>query len=378
MKRGENITKRLSVHSNKSYNDLGFFISVIILTIVGFIMVYSSSSIYAGDIFNDRYYFVKKHILFIFIGAFTCFIFSKINYKFYRPYLGCFFWLTIIILFLTLIPGVGFKIKGARRWLNFGLFRFQTSELAKIMLIFFLAHYYEKKNEFKDSFVVYVILPLTVVIFIGILILLEPNFSTFALILFTFIGVMFVAGARLLHIFLYLGAPFVSFCVIAIMFAPYRLKRIISFLDPWQDAAGSGFQIIQSMLAIYGGSWFGVGLGKSKLKLHYLPEAHNDFIFSIIGEEFGVIGCFLIIVLLGSLVYYGFKIAVNCNDLFGKYLVFGIIFSIGIQALINMSVTLGLLPVTGLPLPFISYGGASFLSLMMMIGVVFNVAKHSN
>lgn len=365
-------------HSNKSYNDFGFFISVVLLTIIGFIMVYSSSSIYAADVFNDRYFFVKKHIFFISVGSIIAFVFSKINYKVYRHFLGPLFFLTVLILILTLIPGIGFKIKGARRWLNFGLFRFQTSELAKIMLIFFLAHYYDKKSEFKNSFSVYIILPFTLVLFIGLLILLEPNFSTFGLIMFIFVGVMFVAGAKLLHIFLYLGAPFVSFCVIAVMLAPYRMKRVISFLDPWKDATGSGFQIIQSMLAIYEGSWFGVGLGNSKLKLHYLPEAHNDFIFSIIGEEFGVFGCILIIILLASLIYYGFKIAVNCNDLFGKYLVFGVIFSIGIQALINISVTLGLLPVTGLPLPFISYGGASFLSLMMMVGVVFNVAKYNN
>lgn len=358
-------------------SDLGFFVSVLALVIIGIIMIYSSSSIYAGDEFGDKYFFIKKHLIFVFIGSLLALIFSNINYKVYRVFIGKFFWITIFLLIITLIPGVGLKIKGARRWLDLVFFRVQTSEIAKLMLVFFLAHYYDKQIDLKNSFKYYVFRPLLIVVIVCFFIIIEPDFSTVALIFIITISMMFVAGAKLLHLFVYLLLPLLITASIAIFSAPYRLKRIISFLDPWQDQSGAGFQVIQSMLAIYNGSWFGVGLGNSKLKLHYLPEAHNDFIFSIFSEEFGLLGVVIIFLLFLLLIYSGFRIAVNTSDLFGKYLVFGVIFAIAIQALINISVTLGLLPVTGLPLPFISYGGASFLSFMMMVGVVSNIAKHN-
>jgi len=341
-------------------------------------MIYSSSYIYAADKFNDPYFFLKKHLVFLFLGIFITYLASKIDSRKYRPLLGVFFWITIIILILTLIPSLGIKIKGARRWLNLGFFRVQTSELAKLMIIFFLAHYYDKKNQVKDSFINYVLLPLLVLFCVAVLIILQPDFSTLGLIVIIAVLMMFIAGAKFIHLFVYLGLPLILIIVSAVFLAPYRFQRIISFLDPWKDPEGAGFQIIQSMLAIYNGSWLGSGIGNSKLKLHYLPEAHNDFIFSIIAEEFGFLGSSIIILLFFMLIFNGLKIASSARDLFSKYLAFGIVFSIGIQAFINIYVTLGLVPVTGLPLPFVSYGGASFLTFMFMFGIMLNIAAQSD
>jgi len=246
------------------------------------------------------------------------------------------------------------------------------------MIIFFFAHYYDKKAMYKDSFYHYILMPLVVLFFVAALIILQPDFSTLALILLVVVFMMFIAGAKFFHLFIYLGMPLVILLSVAVFIVPYRFQRVINFLDPFKDPEGAGFQIIQSLLAIYNGSWFGAGLGNSKLKLHYLPEAHNDFIFSIISEEFGFLGSAIIIVLFFILIFNGFKIANSACDLFSKYLAFGIIFSIGIQAFINIYVTLGLLPVTGLPLPFISYGGASFLTFMLMFGIILNIASRSD
>ncbi|MBN1114739.1 MAG: putative lipid II flippase FtsW [Oligoflexia bacterium] len=342
----------------------------------GFVMDYSSSYIFASERFGDGYYFVKKHLLFLVIGGFLMYFFARVNYLKFKKIIFPMYALTILLLLLTLVPGVGVKISGARRWLNVGLFRFQTSELAKVTLIFFAANYYSRHSEYRDSFKKFVVMPLLLLSALLLPVLAQPDFSTMMLLVLVMAGLLIAAGIKKRHI-VYLAVPVIGFAVAMIAAKPYRLKRVTSFLNPWNDPANSGFQIIQSFLALYSGGVLGVGLGDSREKLFYLPEAHNDFIFAVIGEELGFVGVLLTIILYFMLIYRGTRIAIRCNDPFGRLLVFGIIFMFSIQVILNMGVVLGLFPVTGLTLPFVSYGGASLLVLMSLAGIVLGVSRRN-
>ena len=355
--------------------DKTLLIAVIILSLFGLLMIYSSSSIWASYKFNDPYKDLKSQAIFLLIGYLIIFIVSNINYNIYKLYsnkilLGC-----IILLILVLIPGIGSIRNGSRSWFGIGSFGIQPSEFAKLGLIIFTSKYLttNKIKDIKTS-----VLPiLLVVIFIFGLIMLQPDFGTGVILVMTIICLLFVSGVNM-SFFVKIGILGLIGIVILIIIAPYRLVRITSFLNPWADPLGSGFQIIQSLYAIGPGGLLGMGLGNSIQKHFYLPEPQTDFIFSIISEELGFAGVLIVSSLFITIIYKGISISLKQEDNFAKYLSFGISFSLAFQTILNLMVVIGLIPVTGVTLPFLSYGGSSLLVSMTYIGILLNISKNKN
>ena len=356
----------------KKFN-LSLFISVIILSLFGLLMVYSSSSIWAEYKFDDPFKYVKNQGLFLIIGIIIMYIVSKIDYKKYYKYASKIFLICFTLIVLVLI--VGTERNGSKSWFGIGSFGIQPSEFMKLAMIIFTSKYlYNNKKDIGNiKKGVMPILGLTLIIFI--LIMLQPDFGTGVILVMGVIGLLFIGGVDL-KFFFKIGLLGVIGIVCLIIAAPYRLKRILSFLNPWSDHLGSGFQIIQSLYAIGPGGLFGYGLGGSRQKHFYLPEPQTDFIFSIISEEFGFMGVIIVSGLFVFIIYEAIKIALKCEDLFGKYLAFGIIFMLAFQAVLNLSVVIGLIPVTGVTLPFLSYGGSSLLITLASMGIILNISRH--
>ncbi len=351
-------------------------IAVILLASFGLLMIYSASSVWAEYKFNDSFKFVKAQGLFFIIGIFLMFILQKIDYKVYYKYaniimIGCF-----ILLVLVLIPGIGTIRNGSRSWFGIGSFGIQPSEFAKIGLIIYVAKYLAK-NQRDLKYIIKGVLPILgiVLLFFG-LIILEPDFGTGMVIVLTLIAIIFVSGVKL-SFFLKCGLLGLLGIVGLIIAAPYRMARIISFLNPWSDPLGSGYQIIQSLYAIGPGGLLGQGFLNSRQKNFYLPEPQTDFIFSIISEEFGFLGVLIVTVFFCFIFYQCLKISLRQSDLFAKYLSFGLSFGLIIQALLNLMVVVGLIPVTGVTLPFLSYGGSSLLVSMASIGIILSAFENS-
>ena len=350
-------------------------VSVILISIFGIIMIYSASSIWAEYKYNDSLKYVKNQTLFFIIGLILMFLVSKINYKFYLKksnilLIGC-----IILLILVLIPGVGMVRNGSRSWFGIGSFGIQPSEFTKLALIIFTSKYLMNNEKNMKNIKKGVLPILCVLLFVFGLIMLQPDFGTGMIIVISIIGLLFVGGVSM-KFFIGLGIIGVLGITGLIIIAPYRLARILSFLNPWSDPLGSGFQIIQSLYAIGPGGLFGFGFLNSRQKHFYLPEPQTDFIFSIISEEFGFLGIVIVVTLFLTIIITGFKISKNCKDLFGKYLSFGIMFQLSFQALLNLMVVVGLIPVTGVTLPFLSYGGSSLLITLCSIGVILNISRY--
>ena len=350
-------------------------VSVILISIFGIIMIYSASSIWAEYKYNDPLKYVKNQALFFIIGLILMFLVSKINYKFYLKksnilLIGC-----IILLILVLIPGVGMVRNGSRSWFGIGSFGIQPSEFTKLALIIFTSKYLMNNEKNMKNIKKGVLPILCVLFFVFGLIMLQPDFGTGMIIVISIIGLLFVGGVSM-KFFIGLGIIGVLGITGLIIIAPYRLARILSFLNPWSDSLGSGFQIIQSLYAIGPGGLFGFGFLNSRQKHFYLPEPQTDFIFSIISEEFGFLGIVIVVTLFLTIIITGFKISKNCKDLFGKYLSFGIMFQLSFQALLNLMVVVGLIPVTGVTLPFLSYGGSSLLITLCSIGVILNISRY--
>ena len=353
----------------KNSIDYVLFIGTVLLSIFGLIMIFSASYIWAEYKFNDPYKFIKNQGLFFIIGVILMLIISKVDYRIYKKKANVILLSCLFLLILVLIPGIGTVRNGSRSWFGIGSFGIQPSEFAKLGLIIFTSNYLVKNEKLLKNIKkgVFPILGLTLLIF-G-LIMLQPDFGTGIIIVISIIGLLFVGGVDF-KFFFKIGFLGLIGIVGLIVIAPYRLARILSFLNPWKDPLGSGFQIIQSLYAIGPGGLFGFGLGNSRQKHFYLPEPQTDFIFSIISEEFGFSGLFLIIII------EGLKIARKSNDLFGKYLAFGIIFQIAFQAILNLMVVVGLIPVTGVTLPFLSYGGSSLLITLCSIGILLNISRY--
>lgn len=337
-------------------------------------MIYSSSYIYAEYRFNNPYKYVLQQGVFFIIGLFLMFVFYKIDYNIYKKYANTFLGICFLLLILVLIPGIGTVRNGSRSW--FGLFGlgFQPSELLKLSLIIFTSKYLSKNDNIKRSTFKFMAPILFIILVFFFLIMLEPDFGTGMVIVISLIGLIFISGCDV-SIFYKLGALGIVGIIVLILIAPYRLDRITSFLNPWSDPLGSGFQMIQSLYAIGPGGLLGFGLFNSRQKHFYLPEPQTDFIFSIISEEFGFVGCVVLIILFVILYYNLIKSAIKKEDLFGKYLIFGLSFLLLFQTLLNLCVVTGIVPITGVTLPFISYGGSSLLVSMVSIGIVLNVAK---
>lgn len=347
-------------------------IIVTIMALYGIIMIYSASSVWAQYKFNDAFHFAKYQFIFFIISFLCMLIVKKIDYNLYKRHSNKILLLSLILLILVLIPGIGTLRNGSRSWFKIGPFGLQPSEIAKVSLIIFLSKYLEK-NQNNLSNIKKSILPVLGIIFLFFgLIMLEPDFGTGMVIVLSLMLILFISGVKL-KFFASLGILGILGIAGLIIIAPYRLKRIISFLNPWSDPLGSGYQIIQSLYAIGPASLLGLGFGKSIQKQFYLPEPQTDFIFAIICEEFGIVGAISVIVLFISLFYIILKISLKQNNLFAKYLSFGLGIQIILQGTLNLCVVTSLIPVTGVTLPFFSYGGSSLLVSMISIGIILNI-----
>ena len=357
--------------------DSTLFVTILITSIFGIIMIYSASYIWAEYKFNDPFKFVKNQFLFFIIGTIMMIFISKIDYNKYLKYSNKILLVTVILLILVLIPGIGTIRNGSRSWFGIGSFGIQPSEAAKLALIIFTSKYLSNNQKEIKDIKKGVIPILGITLFIFGLIMLQPDFGTGVIIVMSIIGLLFVAGANL-KFFFTLGVLGVIGVVVLIIIAPYRLERIISFINPWSDPLGSGFQIIQSLYAIGPSGLFGYGFLNSRQKHFYLPETQTDFIFYIIAEEFGFMGIIIVSTLFLIIIYKGFKIARNSKDLFSKYLAFGITFELAFQAMLNLMVVTGLIPVTGVTLPFFSYGGSSLLITLCSMGILLNISRFTS
>ena len=349
------------------------FFLTIILSSIGLLMIYSSSYIWAEYKYSDSLKYLKNQGFFFIAGVLIMISISKIDVSIYYKKANKLLLFGFILLVFVLIPGLGTVRNGSRSWFNFGLFSLQPSELMKIILLIFISKYLANNQDnikytFKTIFPI-----LMIIIFTFFLIMLQPDFGSGVVLVMSSIGLIFASGADF-SFFLKIGIIGIIGVVILILIAPYRIARIVAFLNPWSDPLGSGFQIIQSLYAIGPGGLFGKGLGNSIQKHFYLPEPQTDFIFAIICEELGFLGAFLIVLLFVLIIYQIIKISLETDDLFKKYLAFGLSFQLGFQAIINLLVVIGLIPVTGVTLPFLSYGGSSLLVSMLSVGIILNIA----
>jgi len=361
----------------QKYFDILLFIAVIVISIFGIAMIYSASAIWAEFKFDDPFKFVKAQGIFFIAGIIGMLILSKIDYKFYKKKANLILLVCFLLLGLVLIPGVGSVRNGSRSWFGIGGFGIQPSEFAKIGLIIYVAKYLSNNEKNMRSIVKGVLPILGVIGVFFILIMLEPDFGTAMVIVLTLVCIIFISGVKV-SFFVKVGLIGLLGIVGLIIAAPYRMARIVSFLNPWSDPLGSGYQIIQSLYAIGPGGLLGQGFLNSRQKNFYLPEPQTDFIFSIISEEFGFLGVLIVCSFFAYIFYRIVKIALSCNDLFGKYLCFGLGFGIIIQASLNLMVVVGIIPVTGVTLPFFSYGGSSLLVSLASIGIILNVSRQQN
>jgi len=353
-----------------------FGVAVILLS-AGVVMVYSASAIVAADRFHDAYFFLKKQVFWALLGALGLWAALRLDYRRLEGWVLPALLLAGLLLVLVLIPPIGQTINGTRRWIRLGPVSFQPAELAKLALVIYLAAFFARKRDAIGDFRRGVLPPLAVAGVLAALVFVQPDLGNcLTLVALTF-ALLFLTGGRVRHLAVVL-APAVPLLALAIWMAPYRLRRITAFVDPWSDPRGSGFQIIQSWLAFGNGGLFGQGVGASKQKLFYLPEAHTDFIFAIIGEELGFLGAVTIVLLFVVFAWRGLRIGLRAPDPFGAHLALGITVLIATQTLVNLGVVTGLLPTKGLPLPFISFGGSALLVTMLSTGVLLNISQHAN
>ena len=352
------------------------FVIVFILSIIGIVMV-SSSSIAVGDrYFNDPYWFIRRQIVWWVISFIVFIILSKINYRFYSKISIFFILISIGLLALVLIPGLSSVIGGSRRWLNLFFFNIQPSEIAKIALIVFVCDSLNKKYK-ENSVLKNIIWPSFVVLLVvTLLIFLEPDFGTVIIIWIVIFLIFFIGNVRYPHM-ISLGLAGIAVLVAYMFMEDYRRERIFAFFNKTAEAGGVNFQVNQSLIALGSGNIIGLGLGNSIQKYSYLPEAHTDFIFAILGEEFGLVGTLVVIALFLLLAFIGIRICLKTEDYFGRTLAGAITGLIIAQSVINIAVVIGLVPVTGLTLPFISSGGSSLLVNMACAGILLNISRQN-
>jgi cell division protein FtsW len=356
--------------------DYWLFLLVLALLGLGVVMVYSASAILATDRFGDAYFFLRKQLFWAALGLAVMWGVMAVDYRRWRPLVSPLLALAFVLLVLVLIPPFGQSINGTRRWLRWGPISVQPTELAKLVLVVYLADFLARRQAVIGSLWRGVLPPLLVTGSVAALVLLQPDLGSAVAIVGVVLCMLFVAGVRLAHLGL-IGALAVPVAVLAVFTANYRLRRVLTFLDPWADPRGAGFQIIQSYLALGGGGLLGRGLGESKQKLFYLPEPHTDFIFAILGEELGFVGAVLTVALFGLLLWRGIRVGLRVADPFGALLAFGVTALLATQAAVNLGVVVGLLPTKGLPLPFVSSGGSSLLVAMAGVGLLLNVSQRA-
>jgi cell division protein FtsW len=357
--------------------DVWLFGVAVILLSAGVVMVYSASAIVAADRFHDPYFFLKKQVFWALLGSAALWAVLQVDYRRLEPLMLPVLILAAVLLVLVLVPPLGQAINGTRRWIRLGPVSFQPAELAKLALVVYLAGFLAKRRHELGDFRRGFLPPVLVAAALAALVLVQPDLgSCLTLVALTF-GLLYIAGSPVKHL-AWVMAPALPLLALAVWWAPYRVRRITAFLDPWADAQGSGFQIIQSWLALGNGGLVGQGIGGSRQKLFYLPEAHTDFIFAIIGEEFGFVGSMTIVALFAVLIWRGLRIGLRAPEPFGAYLALGITVLLATQTLVNLGAVTGLLPTKGLPLPFISFGGSALIMTMVSTGMLLNISQHSH
>jgi cell division protein FtsW len=355
--------------------DLPLFAVVVTLVCVGVVMVYSASAIVAADRFHDPFFFLKKQLFWAVLGLGCLWVGMLLDYRWLERLVIPLLVVSFALLVLVLVPPFGQSINGTRRWFHVGPVSFQPVELAKFSLVLYLASFLSRRQEVVARFVEGLLPILLVAGGMAALTLLQPDLgNSLALIIMT-LALAYMAGARVQHM-AGIAACALPVVIAAIAMKPYRWRRMVAFMNPWDDPQGSGFQIIQSFLALGSGGWLGVGLGDSKQKLFYLPEPYTDFICAIIGEELGLVGATAIVALFALLIWRGLRAGLRAPDAFGAYLGLGLTIMLATQTLVNLGVVTGALPTKGLPLPFISFGGSALLMTLFSAGVLLNISQH--
>ena len=357
--------------------DWSLLIPTIFLLIIGYMMIFSTTSLKGLSEYNDSYYFIKRHSVFVIIGIVLFFIGAAIPIEKYKKAALGGYALTVLLLLITLIPGIGIKIGGAQRWINLGGFQFQPVEIAKFWWAVGVSMVLAKKNKYLGQFVNGVV-PVLIIIVVPIgCLLLQPDLGNSILMLMVAFALLVLSNIPIVTLLL-LGLSGLMVIIISIATHPYQLLRIQSFLDPWSDTLGRSYHIIQSFTAIGSGGIFGFGIGESRLKYFYLPLHYSDFIFAILCEEGGLIFALVVLIAFAGLIFRGIQIANNQDrHSFEQFLTLALTFFIGFQALINICVVTGLFPITGIPLTFISYGGTSILSSLFSLGVIYRLGIKS-
>ncbi|MUG45005.1 stage V sporulation protein E [Paenibacillus woosongensis] len=361
---------------NRMAPDFWLLSSILGLLAIGIVMVYSAGSVLAFHDYGDSFYFVKRQLLFAVLGLVAMFFMMNFDFRHLRKYAKLALLVCFVLLVIVLIPGIGVVRGGARSWLGISSFGIQPSEFMKLGMILFLSYWLSKEDYKITIFTKGLLPPLGIMGLAFGLIMLQPDLGTGTVMMGASLLIVFTAGARIRHLAGLAAIGAVGF-VGLILAAPYRLQRITAFLDPWSDPLGAGYQIIQSLYAIGPGGLAGLGLGMSRQKYSYVPEPQTDFIFSILAEELGFIGGLLVLLLFLILVWRGMRVAMTVEDSFGSLLAVGIVGMVAVQVVINIGVVIGLMPVTGITLPLISYGGSSLTLMLTALGILLNLSRYA-
>lgn len=357
--------------------DMWLFGIAVGLLSLGVVMVYSASAIVAADRFHDPYFFLKKQVAWALLGAAGLWAALRVDYRRLERLVLPALLVAGVLLLLVLVPPLGQAINGTRRWIRVGPVSLQPVELAKLTLVVYLAAFLARRPRAGVDFRHGALPALLVAGTLAALVFAQPDLGNCVTLVVLTFALLYLAGTPMRHL-AWAITPALPLLVVAIWVAPYRVKRIATFVDPWSDPRGSGFQIIQSWLALGNGGLLGQGIGGSKQKLFYLPESHTDFIFAIVGEELGFVGAAALVALFAVLVWRGLRIGLRAPEPFGAYLALGITILIATQTLMNLGAVTGLLPTKGLPLPFVSFGGSALLVTMTSTGLLLNISQHAH
>ena len=373
----KNLGEKAKVLFSNSKLDFGMLTIIIVLLCIGLVMVSSASSYLALTSYNDSNYYLIKQLQFAILGVIAMLIISKIDYRVYKKFSYLFFIISLILLAAVLIPNVGVKVNGATRWLGFGeTFRFQPSEIVKISLVFAISTYiatnYKKTNSIKGY-----IIPFLMLVVVVIIMFLQNHMSGTLVMMVAALSIIFASGIKIKLRYI---IPLIIIAVVAlgifILAEPFRINRILSFANPEQDIKDGNWQAAQSLYAIGSGGLFGRGLGQSREKYSWLPEAQNDFIFSVLCEELGLVGAVIVLGMFIFFIYRGYKIALTCKDMYGSLIATGITSVFAIQILVNIAVVTCTMPVTGMPLPFFSYGGTALCINLCAMGILLSISRN--
>ena len=362
----------------KPKEEKAFLGAVIALLVFGLVMISSAGIIYSTTRFGDSYWFFKHQLVFgVLPGLAAMWLMARIDYRIWKKFAVPIFMLMIVLLLLVFVPGVGSRVYGASRWLQLGPFSFQPSEMAKLSVILYVSAWLSSRTSRQVADFLEGLVPfLGIVGVVGLLVLKQPDTGTFGVIALSAFAIFFVAGARFSHIAGILAGG-VALLGLLVAMEPYRLNRLLAFLNPAGDPQGIGYQVTQALLAVGSGGFWGNGLGHSRQKFNYLPEPVTDSIFAVISEELGFVGAFLLVGLFVFIAMRGLRIAKNAPDEFGRYVAVGVTAWIVLQAFVNIGANVALIPLTGIPLPFVSYGGTSLLFLLASVGILLSISRRS-